>query len=120
MIRRQPSSTRTDTLFPDTTLFRSAEVRADLARALRLRVAVAARFAAERVVEVECEIAAGHRMPCVAEVGGERALRLAGGLARQVDAGGRNRVAAGGVRSGERRVGKECGSTCRSRWSLDN
>src|SRR3546814_14983870 len=29
MVRRPPGSTRTDTLFPDTTLFRSADVAAD-------------------------------------------------------------------------------------------
>src|SRR3546814_2009118 len=32
MIRRPPRSTRTDTLFPYTTLFRSARVEADVAR----------------------------------------------------------------------------------------
>src|SRR3546814_1828143 len=36
MIRRPPRSTRTDTLFPYTTLFRSAEVAHDLARAVAL------------------------------------------------------------------------------------
>src|SRR3546814_16384432 len=34
--------------------------------------------------------------------------------------GGRAAVANVSIRSEERRVGKECGSTCRSRWSPDH
>src|SRR3546814_10595789 len=37
MIRRPPRSTRTDTLFPYTTLFRSGEVEGVLVRARRIR-----------------------------------------------------------------------------------
>src|SRR3546814_20381623 len=47
MIRRPPRSTRTDTLFPYTTLFRSADED-------RHRLAV---FIAQRVVEVEAGVA---------------------------------------------------------------
>src|SRR3546814_13343938 len=87
-IPRPPRSTRTDTLFPDTTLFRSeasavvalrqAEVfqREGIARGLALR--------------------------------GRRLFLLLRRL-RQGDAGL--------LRSEERRVGKECVSTCKSRWS---
>src|SRR3546814_20456580 len=74
MIRRPPRSTRTDTLFPYTTLFRSDHgVVASLCRAAA---------------------AVAHAWPtCFTD------------HARQ------------GNRSEERRVGKECVSTCRSRWS---
>src|SRR3546814_20598434 len=44
MIRRPPRSTRTDTLFPDTTLFRSLVVEAEVARHDRI-VERAARLA---------------------------------------------------------------------------
>src|SRR3546814_14055159 len=38
-------------------------------------------------------------------------------IADEVRGGGPERVVAGQARSEERRVGKECVSTCRSRWS---
>src|SRR3546814_16226399 len=40
MIRRPPRSTRTDTLFPYTTLFRSKEELADAARRARIELAL--------------------------------------------------------------------------------
>src|SRR3546814_15502163 len=48
MIRRPPRSTRTDTLFPYTTLFRSAEQREDLA-ALDLQAYVLERLEPGRI-----------------------------------------------------------------------
>src|SRR3546814_19662397 len=94
MIRRPPRSTRTDTLFPYTTLFRSDDFHH--ARSYRL-----------------CR---GSRRLA--------ACRHRHGLA----AAGPPRDTAGPVtacqhldrlpeRSAERRVGKECVSTCRGRWS---
>src|SRR3546814_19747927 len=87
MIRRPPRSTRTDTLCPYTTLFRSD---------------------------------GGGAVPPAGKRPGDGAgLRWAGlgGLC----GGGTAAGAAGGLsaarRSEERRVGKECVSTCRSRWS---
>src|SRR3546814_15429080 len=77
MIRRPPGSTRTDTLFPYTTLFRSCP-RPDR-------------------------------------------IRKREGKCRRQEHGGRGDsrhcATAPGARSEERRVGKECVSTCRSRWS---
>src|SRR3546814_16028321 len=103
MIRRPPRSTRTDPLFPSTTLFRSG---AD---------------AAFRVLELQ----AGRveRQPAGVEQRPDRAFRIAqqGFVRLQMDtariarAPGIHRALA--VRSAERRVGKECVSTCRSRWS---
>src|SRR3546814_13839770 len=108
MIRRPPRSTRTDTLFPYTTLFRSAVVgrpppdhRAVPAGGL-LRPAMGA---GRRVVPAgggdhQCEGAAVALPHTVA-----RRFRWAA------------RLLASAVRSEERRVGKECVSTCRSRWT---
>src|SRR3546814_14367731 len=77
MIRRPPRSTRTDTLFPYTTLFRSnAQPMPKARRPLGLRATSAI------------------QPPSASRVSGHR-------------------------RSEERRGGKECVSTCRSRWSPD-
>src|SRR3546814_11350866 len=109
MIRRPPRSTRTDTLFPYTTLFRSQAVEV----VLQLRVAhlpvdrgapVAAVALAGAVVEVEHEVAVLHQKVV------EHLLAEVVGVARAD-------VLQVAGRSEERRVGKECVSTCRSRWS---
>src|SRR3546814_13947883 len=76
MIRRPPRSTRTDTLFPYTTLFRSP---------LRQNARILAR--SSRWASATIARAAWMNCPCP------------------------------NTRSEERRVGKECVSTCRSRWS---
>src|SRR3546814_16381555 len=94
MIRRPPRSTRTDTLFPYTTLFRSYQyiVRPRGVRDTGLS------FPKGRIAE--------------------RRLIFADALAGQdtaLAAHLRARIRSG--RSEERRVGKECVSTCRSRWS---
>src|SRR3546814_13714896 len=110
MIRRPPRSTRTDTLFPSTTLFRSADVAdrhrlAGLAVELQLWVEFAEilqlRQRRQFIQALEAEV--------VEEaLGGAEQLRAAGDVAVADDAD---------PRSEERRVGKECVSTCRSRWS---
>src|SRR3546814_11079179 len=115
MIRRPPRSTRTDTLFPYTTLFRSRE--AELHAVLLL----------EGLLVL---LPQGHHRAHVALVeGGEHGrgvLRLLqaprDGLAQPGHAHALFALSAGGGRRGcgrseERRVGKECGSTGRSRWS---
>src|SRR3546814_7175024 len=154
MIRRPPRSTRTDTLFPYTTLFRSVPLQGvDLDRQ-----AVQQRTRRE-LVAVEAQKAAaaldlgivGDRDRRVVAVGGRNLhpavatcrdnafdLRSLGHLfgRRQLTVNGRHHFAVGrllrlllrlrcqaapgrcGARSEERRVGKECVSTCRSRWSL--
>src|SRR3546814_15560345 len=99
MIRRPPRSTRTDTLFPYTTLFRSAAAGVD------------------QIVDV-----------VLRQVGEDLGWRPVAGRADDVDIAGiilvddRTRYVGEAVqrrhqRSEERRVGKECVSTCRSRWS---
>src|SRR3546814_19815845 len=84
MIRRPPRSTRTDTLFPYTTLFRSLGP-----------------VSGQLLIDDRGETEAGATL----------AAPLGGGFA--VVSGRWDR----GRRSEERRVGKECVSTCRSRWS---
>src|SRR3546814_17423207 len=98
MIRRPPRSTRTDTLFPYTTLFRSPLERAE-------REAVAPVVILDLPGRIR--LPAGHP-------------RAAVGFGFQVRTG--NLVAPGMYvvredRSEERRVGKECVSQCSFRWS---
>src|SRR3546814_15247350 len=99
MIRRPPRSTRTDTLFPYTTLFRSSlfyiiyimrskpSRHGYLGKTPRIRAVTAFRF---REMRLSCALSVA------------AAAKVLHVTAR---------------RSEERRVGKECVSTCRSRWS---
>src|SRR3546814_14473365 len=108
MIRRPPRSTRTDTLFPYTTLFRST-------------------FA--RINEIAGDpIRAGEAWAEAAYLNGrpERALVQLNNLKKRSDldyyarARIEARIAAvtpAVLRPEERRVGNECVRTCRSRWS---
>src|SRR3546814_11082102 len=125
MIRRPPRSTRTDTLFPYTTLFRSyfsltvGQIDT-LAAPERIRrgmgqypipLVILARLAVDldyqrRGLGFSLLQDAIRRTLAIAEQAGIRAL-----LTHPIDA------EAEAFRSEERRVGKECVSTCRSRWS---
>src|SRR3546814_12649666 len=115
MIRRPPRSTRTDTLFPYTTLFRSGLVAQDIGAA-----DVEPQRVGHVIADAEVETAGG------ADVGQEH--REIGIIDRPAFVIGPYRDAAGIVavdifgaegpeqaRSEERRVGKECVSTCRFR-----
>src|SRR3546814_7282779 len=147
MLRRPPRSTRTDTLFPYTTLFRSdrllsESVRDPVPRARRALVRGAARHWPRRAHRrrrpprdaiapfVELGLCP-RRGP---DSGDHRIYRLPVGdairldlLCRAGDAADDDRRVADrrrlpsragtDARSEESRVGKECGSTCRSRWS---
>src|SRR3546814_16839843 len=93
MIRRPPRSTRTDTLFPYTTLFRSACLALGATIVTDSREIPADDFFTgmfDTALE-EHEIITAVRFPAPKR-----------------------------ARSEERRVGKECVSTCRSRWSPYN
>src|SRR3546814_17518727 len=114
MIRRPPISTRTDTLFPYTTLFRSHQ-----ASSLTMRdsgTSLSGHWD-KRALPRWATVAAGSRR----SYGGCLVYHSS---SRQADFGhapgarGEPGHGAGAVgRSEERRVGKECVSTCRSRWS---
>src|SRR3546814_16406231 len=95
MIRRPPRSTRTNTLFPYTTLFRSIANDDQVERHLFLAA-------------VRCDPARGLGRQVQQCLDGTRGT-LTG--AQFEDLPQENQ------RSEERRVGKECVSTCRSRWS---
>src|SRR3546814_16900951 len=120
MIRRPPGSTRTDTLFPYTTLFRSSTsseiFRPRRARPALPRAAGSTRHGAHAAIDFHgacCTVVADllpggnmHRARQHAETRPrERRRRLAHEAARLMAEGGR---------SEERRVGKGSVSTCRS------
>src|SRR3546814_11923246 len=111
MIRRPPRSTRTDTLFPYTTLFRSL-VQENLDATGTVLQGCKAGFAHDALEHH----AAGY-FYLFADLGQRFLVLFIVGI-MQV---GRQAVGAEivrvGHRSEERRVGKECVSTCRSRWS---
>src|SRR3546814_11522842 len=94
MIRRPPRSTRTDTLFPYTTLFRSGRPGQQCRHVGHI---------------VGIGLKTRRLAPCAREI--ER-------RPRRLDDRSHQRGRASVIRrSEERRVGKECVSTCRSRWS---
>src|SRR3546814_14717124 len=94
MIRRPPRSTRTDTPFPYTTLFRSVQK------------GIGYRRLVEQVLDIKLE-----RQSAVGPFNRERHV----GVIPRFQTVDRRIINA--RRSEERRVGKECVSTCSSRWS---
>src|SRR3546814_18487617 len=102
MIRRPPRSTRTDTLFPYTTLFRSPALIIDSTLGVAallvpivgsVIIGLMARFGSDKI--------RGHGIPEAIE-----AILY-----------GQSKLSSKVARPEERRVGKECVSTGRSRWS---
>src|SRR3546814_18820905 len=117
MIRRPPRTTRTDTLFPYTTLFRSPA--AGIADKLRGHADSMQAKIDDCFRDRDTNTPRKARMAAGARIDGtqwERAQRIARALADTHDAGAVPAV----LRSEERRVGKECVSTCRSRWARYN
>src|SRR3546814_12959654 len=100
MRRRPPRSTRTDTLFPYTTLFRSSKCPVKVKGPINLAL---------DGMDVEGWTA----------VALKQIIAWIGMILRYLQSPGRENVGSsiGQARSEERRVGKECVSTCRSRWS---
>src|SRR3546814_16937504 len=115
MIRRPPRSTRTDTLFPYTTLFRSPTASRWGTRAC----------APYRRSGPDCQARRDRRGEMTGFPARQKDDRLRAfdgeGIAMNAIAKTPVPLWAVGVlsllRSEERRVGKECVSTCRSRWS---
>src|SRR3546814_16004786 len=122
MIRRPPRSTRTDTLFPYTTLFRSVvgkvvtglgELSESGVRARGLTIL--AQPLAQVVAPTRGRVAfageyRGYGRIVIIDHGNGWTTLLAHLDRLSVEVG----------RSEERRVGKECVSTCRSRWWPDH
>src|SRR3546814_17112837 len=104
MIRRPPRSTRTDTLFPYTTLFRSPHI------GLLHR-------GTEKLIEYKTYLQAlpyFDRLDYVSMMAQEQTYSLAVEKLVGINVTKRAQYIR---RSEERRVGKECVSTSRSRWS---
>src|SRR3546814_20881487 len=124
MIRRPPRSTRTDTLFPYTTLFRSINTTAqrlqDLLSENSLRRMTLPEFR-EVAGDVHAMIEFSRRVRN--SIVGLQSSGIAYTIPQKLDALTahiwNSKAENGSSRSEERRVGKECGSTCRSRWSPD-
>src|SRR3546814_14449175 len=119
MIRRPPRSTRTDTLFPYTTLFRSDATislidEGDL-RPTAPRVAERAGVSVRSVFQHFDDLESLHAAVA------ERLVERVAVLVVPIDPAGplddRLTRFVHQRRSEERRVGKECVSTLRSRWS---
>src|SRR3546814_18148819 len=104
MIRRPPRSTRTDTLFPYTTLFRSPET---------LLYANISKGYKGGTFPVQGAVIEQQYRP----VTQESVLAYEIGLKTDLFDGRAHLNLAAFYRSEERRVGKECVRTCRSRWS---
>src|SRR3546814_21094097 len=124
MRRRPPRSTRTDTLFPYTTLFRSGALTPLLA------VVINATLLRDRLRQLPALprriLQLGALLPVLMLLIGivVKLDALTGYGSRPFDLVERlhsqSRVVCEylfNIRSEERRVGKECDSTCRSRWS---
>src|SRR3546814_18196217 len=107
MIRRPPRSTRTDTLFPYTTLFRSDGGD-------QQQEGLGSGRKAPNVMEQPAR-----RRPGRPSLSNEELLDKALDLFLEKGFSGTSidALCASPGRSEERRVGTECGSTCRSRWS---
>src|SRR3546814_20700931 len=98
MIRRPPRSTRTDTLFPYTTLFRSSPCSTIFVTIPVMPLVIPA--SQSFLVAITLSPIAKFRRSRPASI-----THLGSSGFKIID------------RSEERRVGKECVSTCRSRWS---
>src|SRR3546814_12370903 len=125
MIRRQPRSTRTDTLFPYTTLVRSHYPHPAERQPDRLTQPRAVEIGPQRIDEQQFGISRlpqqEVRQPALARGADEQIeRRQAGGIEFGLDRRFVDRVRADIARSEERRVGKECVSTCRYGWSPYN
>src|SRR3546814_16889087 len=129
MIRRPPRSTRTDTLFPYTTLFRSTEGLDTNHRAnhvaIDVDIAGLDHLGRERDGIIEPRMQPeGEAIAGRVDRADER-CKPPGPKTQDVKHGSKHLASKpcnivnldNGRRSEERRVGKECVSTCRSRWS---
>src|SRR3546814_12774946 len=117
MIRRPPRSTRTDTLFPYTTLFRSGPSPSGQSMPL---LAIRVQALCSLFLDRPCATSLRHLRPANSKlthsliVHAPSSCPLRCRILHQLDIGSTGENA---VRSEERREGKECVSTCRARWA---
>src|SRR3546814_13011073 len=116
MTRRPPRSTRTDTLFPDTTLFRSNYLSDAEGFDLRMMVECAK---VSREIFAQPAFDPYRGAPIFPARDGLSDAELADFIRAKAETV-YHPVGTCRLRSEERRVGKECVSTCRSRWSPDH
>src|SRR3546814_13902653 len=133
MIRRPPRSTRTDTLFPYTTLFRSdinggsnisftAPTSDQITASPGTYNNISSEFGGVLIFEDKATSVAGKD----SRINGNATLHLGGAIYmpnQDMEMTGNASPSTQClllIKSEERRVGKECGSTCRSRWSQDH
>src|SRR3546814_12835370 len=114
MIRRPPRTTRTDTLFPYATLFRSVG-RSCLEVAESIEASTARGNADHRITKSRLALL----LQTIRRSGASRddQASIQAVEVRLPIQHVEHHAAAARDRSDERRVGKECVSTCRSRWS---
>src|SRR3546814_12109896 len=119
MRRRPPRSTRTDTLFPSTTLFRSVYERKPEDAPAPAGVAPHWRFKLDHDAAIEWTDMVRGPQHFEPKNMSDPVVRRADGSWLYLLPSVIDDIAMGisHVRSEERRVGKECVSTCRSRWS---
>src|SRR3546814_12276323 len=120
MIRRQPGSTRTNTLFPSTTRFRSFIAKAfglPIVVHPEARAILEANYEPGQLTEARLRMA---RTPQGAVLIDNPVSKAPGFQVENVFVMAGIPAIMQAMRSEERRVGKECGSTCRSRWAPYN
>src|SRR3546814_18685982 len=117
MIRLPPRSTRTDTLFPYTTLFRSVaaarQYRRRIARQDDRRMKIKEPGLTEAAINARANEKAKKRKEVRDRMLATKTIEK--GLLMVHPGKGKGKS----TRSEERRGGKECGRTCRYRWSQD-
>src|SRR3546814_17832984 len=110
MIRRPPRSTLTDTLFPYTTLFRSLRRLRNQPVGGRGQISISAGLGPPHTPAKLVKL----RQPKAVRPMNDKRIGAWNIKPALHDGRGKQHIIA---RSEERRVGKECVSTCRTRWS---
>src|SRR3546814_19623947 len=113
MIRRPPRSTRTDTLFPYTTLFRSASETSEAAIEAASLSELNNSAAPKRSQKKFFTPPAIPERPSESLAGEPTSIATPRGVPERFHTAKRRRAE-------ESRVGKECVRPCRSRWLPDN
>src|SRR3546814_15421921 len=117
MIRRPPSSTRTDTLFPYTTLFRSAAVVLVMLGPVAVMPELQRSGIGNALMQAALAVADRDGVGAIMLIGDAEYYGRYGFDAAPTQ---QWRLPGPFERSAQRRGGTACVSTCRSRWSQSN